>query len=131
MPDRRTARTNAENCYMHPLSFHTANREAFTPLRHDDLDAALGLSRQAGWNQTEGDWRRLLELHPDSCFAWREDGILAGTGTLAIYGGEVAWIGMVIVGRTFRGRGIGKKMLDELVRTGKQRGCRIIGLDAT
>jgi hypothetical protein len=30
-----------------------------------DLPAGLALSRQAGWNQTEADWRRCLDLQPD------------------------------------------------------------------
>ena len=34
----------------------------------DDVPAGLALSRQAGWNQTEADWRRALALQPDGCF---------------------------------------------------------------
>jgi hypothetical protein len=34
-----------------------------------DIPQALELSSGAGWNQTSEDWRTLIELEPESCFA--------------------------------------------------------------
>ena len=34
-----------------------------------DVQAALQLSMQAGWNQTADDWSMLLQLAPHSCLA--------------------------------------------------------------
>jgi hypothetical protein len=37
---------------------------SFDLLTEADVDAAVALSTEAGWNQTEADWRRLLALAP-------------------------------------------------------------------
>ena len=37
-------------------------------MARDDLSLGLRLSRQAGWNQTEADWLRLMSFVPDGCF---------------------------------------------------------------
>jgi len=99
-------------------------------LRKDDLDGALRLSTQAGWNQTPADWLRLLDLFPDGCFAGREDGALVATSTLASYGNRVHWIGMVLVDEACRGRGYGGTMLARTVERGRELGGTV-GLDAT
>ena len=40
----------------------------------DDLTLGLRLSRQAGWNQTEADWSRLMYFEPEGCFVAELDG---------------------------------------------------------
>ena len=40
-------------------------------LHPTDVDAAFALSAAEGWNQSADDWRRLLRLEPDGCFAAR------------------------------------------------------------
>src|SRR5687768_3853716 len=51
-----------------------------------DLPGALRLSAQAGWNQIDADWRRLVDLWPATCLAGRDDdGQLIATATLAVY----------------------------------------------
>jgi GNAT superfamily N-acetyltransferase len=99
-------------------------------LRKDDLDGALRLSTQAGWNQTPADWLRLLDLFPEGCFAGRQDGALVATSTLASYGTRVHWIGMVLVDESCRGRGYGGTMLARTVERGRELGGTV-GLDAT
>ena len=44
------------------------------PLAAADLPLGLRLSQAAGWNQTEADWRRFLDLQPDGCFVAELDG---------------------------------------------------------
>ncbi|MEX0680390.1 MAG: GNAT family N-acetyltransferase [Balneolales bacterium] len=100
-------------------------------LRAHDIKEAVQLSTQAGWNQTDADWARLLELNPESCFLLRLDGRIAATSTLATFDTELAWVGMVIVDLSHRGKGIGTCMLEKAIRTGQQMGYKIIGLDAT
>ena len=51
-----------------------------------DIPAALGLSEQAGWNQTSEDWRTLIDLAPEGCLAIEVGGELAATTTLLCYG---------------------------------------------
>ena len=73
-----------------------------------DLESALQLSAGAGWNQTKDDWRILLELTPDGCFAIEVDGQLAATTTLLSYGTRLAWVGMVLTRKEFQGRGFAR-----------------------
>lgn len=99
-------------------------------LRKDDLDGALRLSTQAGWNQLPIDWIRLFDLAPDGCFAGRLDGSLVATATLASYGSRVHWVGMVLVDEAVRGRGFGGTMLSKVLDYGRTLGGTV-GLDAT
>lgn len=99
-------------------------------LRKEDLDGAVRLSTQAGWNQTPADWLRLLDISPEGCFAGRLDGALVATATLASYGTRVHWIGMVLVDEACRGKGFGGTMLARTVEHGRSLGGTV-GLDAT
>ena len=55
-----------------------------------DVPLGMRLKQQAGWNQTEVDWRRCLELQPDGCFVAEVEGVPVGTVTTCIFG-SVAW----------------------------------------
>jgi GNAT superfamily N-acetyltransferase len=108
------------------MASHSPLISKFVP---GDVAAALRLSTQAGWNQLEADWSRLIHLWPDACFAIRdEDGAVIATSTLASYGG-VGWVGMVLVDEPLRGRGLGRAILGAAVVTGEK--LDAIGLDAT
>lgn len=100
-------------------------------LRQDDINEAFRLSSQVGWNQTKSEWTRLIELNPESCFAIRGKKQLVGTATLATFGTDLGWIGMVIVDPSFRGLGIGKQLLERVIAAGRKQRCDTIGLDAT
>jgi GNAT superfamily N-acetyltransferase len=95
-----------------------------------DLASALRLSEQAGWNQTEADWRRFLDLQPDGCFVAERGGAVAGTTTTSIFG-HVAWIAMVLVDEALRGRGIGSALLAHALEFLERRGVPSVRLDAT
>ncbi|MFB6295814.1 MAG: GNAT family N-acetyltransferase [Halobacteriales archaeon] len=96
-----------------------------------DVDDAWHLSTQAGWNQTRGDWRRLLDLFPETCFAGRIGDDLVATSTLAPYGDAVGWIGMVLVEENYRRRGYGGRIFERALDAGLERDLGVIGLDAT
>mgnify|MGYP006173085049 CR=1 FL=1 len=55
-----------------------------------DVSAALELSEQAGWNQLEADWRRMLELEPEGCFGVEADGRVAASATVRSAAASVA-----------------------------------------
>jgi GNAT superfamily N-acetyltransferase len=95
-----------------------------------DLPLGLYLSRQAGWNQTEADWQRFLDLQPDGCFVAERGGSSVGTTTTIIFG-TVAWIAMVLVDESFRRRGIGRALLDSALEFFDERGVATVRLDAT
>src|SRR5688500_8685777 len=56
-----------------------------------DVPLGMRLKAQAGWNQTEADWRRMQGMQPDGCFVAELGGIAAGTVMTCIFG-DVAWI---------------------------------------
>jgi GNAT superfamily N-acetyltransferase len=96
-----------------------------------DVPTAFALSTEAGWNQTPEEWRLLLEIAPDGCFGIEVDDELVSTASLVNYGRELAWIGMVLTRESFRGRGLAKRLLSELIRTADESGIRCVKLDAT
>jgi predicted N-acetyltransferase YhbS len=96
----------------------------------DDLPAGLRLSRQAGWNQTEADWSRMLDLQPEGCFVAEREGEPVGTVTTCLFG-SVAWVAMVLVEEAVRGQGIGKALVAHALEFLDQQGIRTVRLDAT
>jgi predicted N-acetyltransferase YhbS len=99
-------------------------------LFESDIPAAMKLKEAAGWNQTEADWRRLIRLEPEGCFAAIENDRLVGTTTTTTYGDELAWIGMVLVDPQQRRRGIATKLIETALAhlDGK---VAVVKLDAT
>jgi predicted N-acetyltransferase YhbS len=95
-----------------------------------DIPLGMRLKEQAGWNQTEADWQRYLELQPDGCFVASLDGAAVGTVTTCIFG-SVAWIAMVLVDPHYRRRGIGEALMRQALEFLDQHAVRTIRLDAT
>ena len=73
------------------------------PLTAADLPLGLRLCGAAGWNQTEADWRRFLDLQPDGCFVAELDGASVGTTTTCVFS-RVAWVAMALVAEAVRGQ---------------------------
>jgi len=86
------------------------------PLTFEDLDDALRLSTVAGWNQRLDDWRMLLQMAPATAFAARLDARTIGTVIGIDYGG-FAWIAMMLVDPEYRGRGVGRRLLEIAIDT--------------
>lgn len=80
-------------------------------LTTEDIPAAMRLKEIANWNQTREDWRRLLMLEPEGCFAAEVDGKVVATTTTTTYGRTLAWIGMVLVDPDFRRSGIATRLM--------------------
>jgi GNAT superfamily N-acetyltransferase len=91
----------------------------------------MRLKDEAGWNQTPQDWERFITASPLGCFAAEKDGSVVGTSTTIIYGGTLAWIGMVLVDSRHRGEGIGTELLDRAIAYLESMGVSAIKLDAT
>lgn len=97
------------------------------PMTTADIPLGMRLKQLAGWNQTEADWRRFLELQRDGVFVAEIDG--QGVGTVAGFIFEnVAWIAMVLVDPTYRKQGIGTALMNQALAF---LGDRTIRLDAT
>src|SRR4051794_19050706 len=100
------------------------------PMTPDDLAFGLRLSQPAGWNQTPGDWARMLDLGQGGCFVAEVEGVHAGTtGTCRF--GPLAWVAMVLVEPALRGRGVGTALMRHALDWLDQQGVQTIRLDAT
>ena len=95
-----------------------------------DIELGLWLKDQAGWNQTEADWRRFLDLGKEGCFVAEWDGRPVATTTTCLFG-TVGWIAMVLVDKSARNQGIGTRLVEHAVNDLLTRGARTIRLDAT
>ena len=95
-----------------------------------DVPLGMHLKEQAGWNQTEADWRRFLDLQPDGCFVAELDGRPVATATTCVLD-SVGWIGMVLVEQQARGQGIGTRLMEHCLGYLDGRGVPTARLDAT
>jgi GNAT superfamily N-acetyltransferase len=105
--------------------------ETIVTLNHSHIPGAMRLKEAAGWNQTERDWERLLDLEPEGCFGLIADGTLAATTTAYCYGRRLAWIGMVLTDPAFRGRGYARRLMEHAIDWLDRRGVEWTRLDAT
>jgi len=80
-----------------------------------DVDQAMGLSTEEGWNQTELDWKLLVENPENVCIVAENYGRIIGTASAFNHSGKVAWIGMVLVDKSMRGKGAGKLLMTEII----------------
>lgn len=88
------------------------------------------LVQEAGWNQSEADWDRAMQLGHEGCFVAELDGQPVATTTTCRFG-NVAWIAMVLVDTRARNRGIGQQIVGHAVDYLEQLGAATIRLDAT
>src|SRR5438128_556209 len=95
-----------------------------------DVSFGMRLKAANGWNQTEADWHRYLDLQPDGCFVAEIDGNPVGTLTTCIFG-TVAWIAMMLVDVSQRRRGIGLALMQHAIDFLTHEGVISIRLDAT
>ncbi len=96
-----------------------------------DIPAGMRLKDLEGWNQTERDWMRLLQLESARCFVAVRGGEVCGTVAALRYGAHVGWIGMVLVDPRHRHQGIGKSLLDHGLSYLDNQGVETVKLDAT
>jgi ribosomal protein S18 acetylase RimI-like enzyme len=100
-------------------------------MTRNDIPAGMQLKEVAHWNQTVADWELFLAAHPEGCFVSEVDGRVVGTVTTIIYEDRFAWIGMLLVDREFRSRGIGRALLRQAIQHLDSRGVPCLKLDAT
>jgi GNAT superfamily N-acetyltransferase len=100
-------------------------------LKAEDVSAAFQMSAQANWEQTEEDWRMLLDLSPEGCLAMELDGRLVATTTLLVYERRLAWVGMVLTRPEYQRRGLARGLLARALELADRRGIETVKLDAT
>lgn len=77
-----------------------------------DLPAALTLSEDVRWPHRMGDWNILFELGEGRVA--EADGELVGIGLRWAWGEHAATVGLVIVAPGFRGRQVGRRLIEAL-----------------
>jgi GNAT superfamily N-acetyltransferase len=82
---------------------------AAAPLRAVEISAAEALVAEAGWNQTERDWRIFLDFGTVQAVR-TDDGRVVATAATLPYGG-FGWISMVLVTAAWRRRGLASVLL--------------------
>lgn len=95
--------------------------QSFQP---DHLDAAVELSRQAGWPHRKEDWALVLSI--SNGFVALENGRVVGTAMATLLGDGCATVNMVIVDEAMRGRGLGRRLMDAAIGAAEERECRLV-----
>jgi GNAT superfamily N-acetyltransferase len=99
------------------------------PMRPSDIVDAMKLSDAEGWNQTERDWKLLIEGPGNICLIAEHGKKIIGTTTAINYSNQIAWIGMVLVAKEYRGQGVSKSLLTNILK--KLESFKSVKLDAT
>ena len=94
----------------------------------DDLDAALALTAEAGWNQVAADWRLMLRL--GSGFAIRDGGRAVATAIALPHAPAFGWVSMVLVHTPYRRLGLATRLVERATAALTDAGLVAV-LDAT
>ncbi|ARP98670.1 GNAT family N-acetyltransferase [Pseudorhodoplanes sinuspersici] len=81
-----------------------------SPLTASELGDADVLVQEAGWNQTDADWRIFLDLGQVYAVRNSDDRVVATAATLP-HEGKFAWISMVLVSADYRRQGLASRLL--------------------
>lgn len=84
-------------------------------LREADLDDALALSAEAGWNQGAADWRLMLRV--GTAYAVRDEGRVVATALALPYAPALGWVSMVLVHGPYRRRGLATRLVERATAT--------------
>ena len=94
-----------------------------------DVDGAVALNAEAGWNQVAADWRFMLEAGSGLAVE-SPDGRLVASGMVLPHAERFAWIAMILVTADWRRRGLATALMARAIEICRARGW-IAGLDAT
>lgn len=93
------------------------------------MESLMRLKNAEGWNQLEEDWSMLISYRDSVNLVAVLNERVVGSVTALNYAGTVAWIGMMLVEKDYRGRGIGRALMLRAME--KLKGSASIKLDAT
>lgn len=98
------------------------NIVAFGP---EHIDGALALSRAESWPHRREDWQLVQQLSAGVVAIDAEDRI-TGTTLVTPYGEDCATINMVIVDKSIRGLGLGRKLMERAFSLAGERPLRLV-----
>jgi ribosomal protein S18 acetylase RimI-like enzyme len=85
-------------------------------MHRGDIPFAVRLANQEGWGIPVRDFERILHLNPAEALVAQLGTRRVGIATATSYGRKIAWIGNVVVKREFRGRHVGKELVERLLK---------------
>jgi len=89
-----------------------------------DLEAAHGLSTEAGWPHRLEDWRLFHEFG-SGIAACDETGAIIGTAMGWRYGARAGTLGMILVSPPLQGQGLGRRLMQNLLDDAGGRGLML------
>lgn len=92
------------------------------------IDQAMELVVEAGWNQLPADWQQFIQH--GQVLGVHEGDVLVATAAIMPYDKDFAWISMVLTRKAWRGRGLGTGLLKSCIAQLEAEG-RTAWLDAT
>ena len=105
-----------------------ATEFSLRPMTWVDVPAAHGLTQQSGWPHTEKDWA----FHLGQGRGWvatDSAGAIIGTTLLWFYGDDAGTVGLVIVDEAFRGKGVGRALMEHTMEEAGDRKIRLIATE--
>ncbi|HHI02704.1 MAG TPA: N-acetyltransferase [candidate division Zixibacteria bacterium] len=98
-------------------------------MTRNDIDFATGLTKIEKWANSKTDFERLIKLNRYGSFVAHKDNMRVGIITTVIFG-ELAFVGNLIVSAKYRGRGIGRALMEQaLMYLGEQKDIATIEID--
>lgn len=101
----------------------------------EDPAPLLALARSVGWEWSEARARRVQRIQPGMTWLAHDDGALAGTVSVLVYGdaggGPLAWLCGMVVHPGHQKKGVGRALLGPALAFAKEHGATAVGLDAT
>ena len=98
-------------------------------LLHSDLPDLMRLKNQVNWNQTQSDGQFLIQGENNINFVLELENTIIGSVTGINYNNQLAWIGMMLIDKEYRGQGLSKLLLNKVINELEH--CNCIKLDAT
>lgn len=98
------------------------------PIAEGDVGALHLLSVEAGWPHRADDWRFVLELGSGEAVC-DEAGRIAGSAMWWPWGSDAATLGMVIVSRALRGRGLGRALMTRALAAAGERRIALVATE--
>lgn len=96
----------------------------FTP---EYLDGAVRLSEQVNWPHRKDDWALILGISEGVVAL--SDGQVVGTALATLFGPDTAACNMIIVDDAIQGRGLGRRLMDEILSKVDGREIRLVATD--
>ncbi len=102
------------------------------PVKKEDKEILIKLFTQLTGNDTDFDLQMIIDDNKCRCIVLEDNNTVIGSATLSIYNspvkGRVGVVEDVIVDKNYRGQGLGRKLMNELIGIGKKENLAFITL---